>query len=117
MPMIRSKFFSANARIAGSIEVGLPGSTSYRQIGKSFCARLTPSQAAALNERSFLPPMSKTMPTLILQPSRFASTRFLHDENTIAKHARIIRQKAFLDIYLLRNFEISLLSLLRFSNL
>ncbi len=34
-------------------------------MSKSLAARFTPSHAAALNERSFFPPMSKTMPTLI----------------------------------------------------
>src|SRR5215467_9318940 len=60
---------SANARIAGSIEVGSPGSTSRRMIGKSFAARLTPCHAAALNERSSFPPMSKTIPTWTLDLS------------------------------------------------
>src|SRR5947199_4804802 len=32
-------------------------------MGRSFAARRTPFQAAALNERSSLPPASKTMPT------------------------------------------------------
>src|ERR1051325_7775847 len=47
---------------------------------RSCLARLTPSHAAALNERSFLPPISKTIPTLILQPSRLASACWLHEE-------------------------------------
>ena len=79
MPIIKSKFFSANARIAGSIEVGLPGSTSRKTMSKSWLARFTPSHAAALNERSFLPPMSKTMPTLILPLSATASVEVSHE--------------------------------------
>src|SRR5215813_10612107 len=67
--MMRSYPRSANARIAGSIEVGSPGSTSRRTIGKSFAARLTPCHAAALNERSSFPPMSKTIPTWTLDLS------------------------------------------------
>src|SRR5260221_435775 len=61
---------------AGSIETGLPGSTS-RRIMSNFAlpqgvlpsgimpvsAHFTPAQAAALKERSSLPPISKTMPT------------------------------------------------------
>src|SRR5262245_61453030 len=41
-------------------------------IGKSFFARTTPVFAAALNERSSLPPMSKTMPTLFFPASSSA---------------------------------------------
>jgi hypothetical protein len=83
----------------------------------SFCARWTPSQAAALNERSFLPPMSKTIPTRMLQPSRFASTLFLQDENkTPAKHAKIIRRKTFLNIILVAKPVISLRLAAKFGN-
>src|SRR5262245_16689249 len=42
-------------------------------IGKSFFARTTPEFAAALNERSSLPPMSKTMPTFFLPASASAT--------------------------------------------
>ena len=55
--------------MAGSSEVGSPGSASRSTMGKSFAARRTPFQAAALNERSSLPPLSKTMPTWILPGS------------------------------------------------
>src|SRR5215472_9584357 len=42
-------------------------------IGKSFFARSTPVFAAALNERSSLPPMSKTMPTFFFPASASAT--------------------------------------------
>src|SRR5687768_1049777 len=45
----------------------------------SFSARFTPSHAAALNDRSFFPPMSKTMPTRVVQPTRSASACVPHD--------------------------------------
>src|ERR1044071_9406838 len=46
-PMIRSKLRSANARIAGSMAFGVPGSMSRNTIGRSFAARCTPCHAAA----------------------------------------------------------------------
>ncbi len=51
--------------MAGSSEAGSPGSASRSTMGKSFAACRTPRQAAALNERSSLPPLSNTMPTWI----------------------------------------------------
>src|SRR5262245_57538391 len=42
-------------------------------IGKSRFARTTPVFAAALNERSSLPPMSKTMPTFFFPASASAT--------------------------------------------
>src|SRR5262245_65826350 len=42
-------------------------------IGKAFFARTTPVLAAALNERSSLPPMSKTIPTFFFPASASAT--------------------------------------------
>ena len=58
--------------MAGSMAFGVPGSMSRRMIGRSLAARCTPSHAAALKERSSLPPMSKTIPTLIFDLSSAA---------------------------------------------
>ncbi len=95
-PMIRSKLRSANARIAGSIAFGVPGSMSRKTIGRSFAARCTPCHAAALNERSSLPPISKTMPTLIFDLSSAADVP-PHPERDSAvkrsKHAKAQRRK------------------------
>src|SRR5688572_14085066 len=100
-PMIRSNWRSANARIAGSIEVGAPGSTSRSRMPRPgrpqlvlpsgsmpVSAHLTPAHAAALNERSSLPPASKTMPTRTFERSSTALVPLQAATNT-----SVVRQK------------------------
>ena len=81
MPMMRSKLRSANARIAGSMltrRAGLDVAQHDAQAGLSavcavrplpVSAHFTPFHAAALNDRSSLPPMSNTMPASVVDGS------------------------------------------------
>src|SRR5690242_17997124 len=86
------------------MEVGSPGSTSRRIMssGISCKARLTPTHAAALNDLSSLPPMSKTMPTRFLPPASSAlpKTR-LQPEATSSTLSRLASKTFF--IHALRN--------------
>src|SRR5215510_14182799 len=62
-------------------------------IGKSFFARTTPVFAAALNERSSLPPMSKTMPTFFFPASASATkSRVAHPPNNSEQQINRIRK-------------------------
>src|SRR5258706_7062408 len=66
--------------MAGCSEAGSPGSASRSTMGKSLAARVTPRNAAELNERSSLPPLSKTIPTRIFFGSPAAFARLLHPD-------------------------------------
>src|SRR4029453_11176187 len=97
-PMMISYPCSANARIAGSIEVGSPGSTSRKTIGRSLAARLTPCHAAALKERSSFPPISKTIPTSTfdLSSAAYPDTRHAEVSATAMQPARIVHRTDFI---------------------
>src|SRR5437868_15374709 len=75
-------------------------------MGKSALARLTPSHAAALKERSFFPPISKTIPTFILQRPSLATMSRVHEDErrAIATTARASnRRRIFILTYLDRS--------------
>ena len=94
MPTMTSYLRSANARIAGSMLTGVPGSTSRSTIPRPglpqaaplgsvpVSAHFMPFHAAALKERSSLPPMSKTMPASIFAGSLTAYVCGLHAESS-----------------------------------